>query len=161
MGWLLILLAVILCFGSVLLVGAPYLPSLKRQINTGLDLLDLRAGETMLELGCGDGRVLIAAAKRGINIVGYELNPILAALCWVRTRRYRRQVRVVWGDFWKSEWPKADGIYAFILQRYMAKLDTKITQQKNTSVKLVSFAFPVASREPAKVIDGLYLYIYS
>lgn len=161
MAWLFWLaLVVVLCFGVVLLVGAPYVPTLKRQVDAGLDLLDLKPGQTMLELGCGDGKIMRAAAERGINCVGYELNPLLAALCWLRTRRYGKRVRVIWGDYWRADWPPADGIYAFILPRYMAKLDTKITRQKHNSVRLVSFAFPIQSRKPVTQKEGLYLYVY-
>lgn len=154
------LFATVLCFGMVLLVGAPYVPTMNKQVQEGLDLLNLKQGQTMLELGCGDGKVLVAAAQRGIVCVGYELNPILAAISWLRTRRYGRRVRVVWGDYWRAEWPKADGIYAFILPKYMPKLDTKITQLKHNSVRLVSFAFPIETRQPSKTRQGLYLYVY-
>ena len=78
MTWLIVALAVILlCFSGVLLVGAPYLPTLTPQVAAALELAALRPGETLLELGCGDGKVLIAAAQQGYRAVGYELNPIL------------------------------------------------------------------------------------
>src|SRR5438105_4258164 len=120
MIWL-VLLVILLCFAVVVLFGAPYLPTLKPQVKTALELADLKPGQTLLELGCGDGRVLIAAAKRGCNAVGYELNPIMAAFCWLRTRRYRRQIRVVWGDFWQKTWPPADAIFTFLLPKFMSR----------------------------------------
>src|SRR5215813_12979466 len=92
---------VVLCFAFVVFFGAPFLPTLQPQITAALDLLDLKPGQTMLELGCGDGRVLIAAAERGIVAVGYELNPLLAAVAWLRTRRYGKQVKVLCGDYWR------------------------------------------------------------
>jgi hypothetical protein len=74
MLWILVAASVVLvCFGLVLIVGAPYLPTLTPQVEAALDMLDLKPGQTMLELGCGDGKVLIAAAKRGWHCVGYEL----------------------------------------------------------------------------------------
>src|SRR5947209_2073842 len=106
-------------FGGVLLVGAPYLPTLTPHVETALDLIELQTGETLLELGCGDGKVLIAAAKRGLNVVGYELNPWMYLIARLRTWHYRRQVRVIWGDFWSKPWPEAEGIFIFLLQRHM------------------------------------------
>lgn len=123
-------------FGMVLLSGAPYVPSMRKQINAGLDLLDLKRGQTMLELGCGDGRVLRAAAKRGWNAVGYEINPLLVLAAKLQTWRYRRQVRVVWANYWRSKWPEAQGIYVFLLDPYMGKLDKKIIQELAVSPKL-------------------------
>jgi 16S rRNA A1518/A1519 N6-dimethyltransferase RsmA/KsgA/DIM1 with predicted DNA glycosylase/AP lyase activity len=150
-------------FGIVLLRGAPYLPTLTKQVETALDMVELKPGQTLLELGCGDGKVLIAAAKRGWNVVGYELNPLLAFVAWVRTRRYKGRVRVVWGDFWNKKWPPAEGIFVFLLDSFMEKLDTKIVQysrQNSKSVKLVSFAFQIPSRKPKTAKEGLFLYIY-
>jgi SAM-dependent methyltransferase len=157
----LIVFAIVLLFGFVVFFGAPYLPTLGRQQETALDLLDLKPGQTLLELGCGDGKVLAAAARRGLIAIGYELNPILALFSWIRTRRYGAQVKVVWGDYWRKEWPPTDGIFVFLLDKYMSKLDTYIIQKyKGKKIKLVSFAFKVPGRKPAKVRDGLYLYRY-
>jgi SAM-dependent methyltransferase len=148
-------------FGLVVLFGAPYVPSLKPQIEVGLDMLNLKKGQTMLELGCGDGRVLRAAAKRGWRAVGYEINPLLALVARLRTWRWRRQVRVVWGDYWRSRWPKAQGIYVFLLKPYMKKLDKTIVQQcLGKNIKLVSFAFPVPGRQWQKRQNGVFLYEY-
>jgi SAM-dependent methyltransferase len=149
-----------ICFGGVLLFGAPYLPTLRAQIAVALDLADLKPGQTLLELGCGDGRVLIAAAKQDLNAVGYELNPLLAGLAWLRTRRYRKHVRVIWGDFWQGPWPPADAIFTFLLPKYMSKLDKKVIQSARKPVKLVSFAFPVPGRRPETLQAGVYLYQY-
>jgi len=162
MTWLLLVLAgLVICFGGVVLVGAPYLPTLGPQVKAALELADLKAGDTLLELGCGDGRVLVAAAKQGINAVGYELNPILAVLAWLRTRHHRRQVRIIWGDFWHKSWPPAEAIFVFLLPKYMPKLNTKVMQYANKPVKLASFAFTIPDLEPAGHKDGVYLYKYS
>ena len=161
MIWLALLLIVILiCFAGVLLVGAPYLPTLKPQIKAALELADLRPGETLLELGCGDGKVLLAAAQRGAQAIGYELNPLLALTAWLRTRRYRRQVRVIWGNFWQADWPSTEVIFTFLLPRYMAKLNKKCIQYEHKPVKLVSFAFKIPGKRPVRQKNGVYLYHY-
>src|ERR1700710_1767842 len=104
MIWLVIALGIVLvCFAGVLLVGAPYLPTLTPQVHAALELANLKPGETLLELGCGDGKVLIAAAQIGIHSVGYELNPLLALLAWLRTRRFGSSVKIVWGNFWTKD----------------------------------------------------------
>lgn len=148
------------CFAFVLLFGAPYLPTLKPQVRTALEISGLRQGETLVELGCGDGRVLIAAARAGYRAIGYELNPILTVIAWLRTRRYRSQVKVVWGNFWQTDWPPADAIFTFLLQRYMEKLDKKCEQYPHKPVKLVSIAFEIPSQKPTKQKNGVYLYTY-
>lgn len=152
--------AVFLCFGGVVLFGAPFVPTLRPQIDAALDLLDLPPGATLLELGCGDGRVLAAAAKRGLHGVGYELNPILCAVAWFRTRYYHRRVQIVWGDYWRADWPQADGVFAFILARYMGKLHKKVIQYPHRPLTVASFAFPISEKKPKHVEQGIFLYEY-
>ncbi len=161
MIWLSALAVVIIfCFAVVLLVGAPYLPTLSKHVETALQLADLKKDQTLLELGCGDGKVVVAAAKQGFNVVGYELNPILAGLAWLRTRRYRKQVTIIWGDFWKKDWPNAEVIFVFLLPKYMEKLSETIAKYEYRPIKLVSFAFEIKTKKPSKTQDGLFVYEY-
>lgn len=161
MAWIyLAVVLVVFCFSFVLLYGAPYVPTLSRQVKVALNLLDLKQGETMLELGCGDGKVLIAAAERGWKVIGYELNPVLAAVAWLRTRKYGGRVQVKCADFWNAKWPETEGIYCFILPRLMQKLDKKVVQEYGKPVKVVSFAFVISTKKSAKEQDGVFLYEY-
>jgi hypothetical protein len=162
MSWLILAVTlIVLLFGLVVFFGAPYLPTMSKQVDTALDLLDLAPGQKLLELGSGDGRVLLAAASRGLLVTGYELNPILVAISWLRTRHYRRQVTIKFGNYWGARWPETDGIFVFLLDKYMEKLDKNIVQQyPGKKIKLVSFAFQIPTRKPRQVRDGLYLYEY-
>lgn len=161
MIWLSLLFVLIgLCFAGVLLFGAPYLPTTKPQIEAALRLAALKPGQTMLELGCGDGRVVLAAARQGAKVVGYELNPLLAAITWLRTRRYRDKVTIIWGDFWRKDWPEHQVIFTFLLPKLMPKLNKKIIQSKHKPVKLVSFAFEIPGRQIVKNDRGVLLYLY-
>ena len=157
---LLSFIVVVLLFGFVVFFGAPYVPTRKQNYQTALDLLALKKGETLLELGCGDGRVLKAAALRGLKVVGYELNPVLVLVARLNTRRYRRQVRVIWGNYWMAKWPPADGIFYFGLPKLMPKLHQKIIQLGKTRVKLASFAFTIDAKKPLKTQNGIFLYQY-
>lgn len=147
-------------FTFVVLFGAPFLPTLKKRVPDALELIDLKRGQTLIELGSGDGRILQAAADRGIYAVGYELNPLLVLYSKILTFKDRKYVKIIWGDYWRKQLPPADGIFVFLLQPYMQKLDTKVNQNYPDGIKLVSFAFTVPSKKPTKEINGLYLYRY-
>lgn len=158
---MMVLIALVLLFGFVVFVGPPYLPTLRKQIDAGLDLLDLKEGETLLELGSGDGRVMLAAAKRGLKVVGIELNPILVLTSYLVTFRYRSQVRIIWGSYWGAPWPRADAIFTFMLPRYMGKLDERIHKWRpESTTRVASFAFAIPGKEPVAERDGVFLYEY-
>lgn len=141
--------------------GAPYLPTLKNQIEAAFELLDLKKGQTLIELGSGDGRILLEAGRRGIKAVGYELNPFLVLYSKIKTWQYRGDVTVIWGNYWTKRWPRADGIFVFLLDRYMVKLNNKIIQEYDQPLKLVSFAFKIPDRKIDVSRRGLFLYRYN
>ncbi|MEO5627912.1 MAG: hypothetical protein ABIQ89_03415 [Candidatus Saccharimonadales bacterium] len=160
MNWLFLAFIVsVLLFGFVVAFGAPYLPTLKKQTNEALDLLDLKPGQSLLELGCGDGRVVKAAARRGLVVTGYELNPILVIIAKINTLKYRKTAKIIWGNYWQKQWPQTDAIFVFLLDKYMEKLDKRIIQQK-APVKLLSFTFKVPGRKIDAQQGGLFLYKY-
>jgi hypothetical protein len=163
MVWLLLIILVLL-FGFVVLFGAPYLPTQKRQIEAALELLNLKKGQTLLELGCGDGRVLKAAAKQGIRGVGYEINPVLVIAAKLYTYNYRDTVSIKWGNYWTATWPEAEGVYVFLLDKYMKKLEKKLLKEKAgwsvSSIKLASYTFKMPGKKPSKEAHGIFLYEY-
>jgi hypothetical protein len=151
---------VALVFVLVVFIGAPYLPTLNRQSKVALELLDLKPGETLIELGSGDGRMLKAAAQKGLHAVGYEINPFLILISWLYTWKYRTRVRIIWGNYWSRPWPKADGVYVFLISNFMKKLDKKLVQYPHKPLKVASFAFKIPGKKPRAEKDGVLLYIY-
>jgi hypothetical protein len=153
-------MVLILIFSSVILFGAPYLPTLKARAENAFDLLDLKPGQTLLELGSGDGRILRMAGQRGIRAIGYELNPLLVIYSKLVCFKYRKLITIKCRNYWQVKLPKCDGIYVFLLDRFMSKLDKKVMQEKRGSVKLVSFAFKIPGKEPTREKNALFLYRY-
>lgn len=158
MIWLLLSLVIVLALASVLR-GAPYVPTHAKQVELALDMLNLKKGEHLVDIGSGDGRVLLAAARRGLIATGYEINPLLCALTWVRSRRYRTQIKVVWGDVWSKKLP-ADtrGVFVFTMGRLMPKIERKIKAQGLRDIKLASYGFELPDRKPLKKDGAVILY---
>jgi hypothetical protein len=159
-----LLLAVIfiLLFAGVVAFGAPFLPTLSKRVEDAIDLLDLKSGQKFLELGSGDGRLLRAAAKKGIYSVGYELNPLLVIYSYLASVKYRKFITIKWGNYWNKKWPEADAMYVFLLNPYMSKLHKKVVQYtKNKPFTVVSFAFPITEIKPTKEINGMFQYRYN
>ena len=154
-------LLIILVHAFVLPFGAPYLPTLKKQRNEALDLLNLKKGQLFVDLGCGDGRMLALAASRGLRAVGYELNPFLVIYAWATTLRYGHRVKVRWGSFWRADLSDADGVFVFLIGHFMRRLDRlMVRSSKKQQIKLVSNSFKIPGKKALRHKGALYLYIY-
>jgi hypothetical protein len=152
---------IILAYAFVLPFGAPFLPTFKKQGSNALDLLGLKPGQTFVDLGSGDGRLLSLAASRGLQAVGYELNPFLAAYSWLVTRRHGNRVKVRLGSFWRADLSKADGVFVFLIGHHMKRLDSLMSQfSKDRPIKLVSNSFKIPGKKPISKQGPLFLYIY-
>ena len=157
LGFLLILA---LFFGLGALMGAPYLPILRRDQASLLELCELKPGQTLLDLGSGDGRLLRLAASRGIRGIGYEINPLVYLVSLVVCWPYRRLIKLHLADFWQVRLPEADVIYVFLIDRYMAKLDRKLIAELKRPTPVVSFVFKIPGREPVKSTRNAARYEY-
>lgn len=160
MIWI-ILSLIILPFGFVLLFGAPYLPTRKAQANLALDLLKLKEGDVFVDLGSGDGAVLIEAAKRGYRCYGYELNPLVWAVSKLRTIKYGAQVTIYCKNFWAEPLPKnTKGVFVFLLEKYMVKLEGKLGEELASGTKVVSYTFMLPNKKHSIAKEALFLYKY-
>lgn len=156
-----ILCVVVLPFGFVLLFGAPYLPTRKAQANLALDMLGLKEGDIFVDLGSGDGALLIEAAKRGYICYGYELNPLVWLVSKLRAIKYGNQITIYCRNYWKTTLPKGTtGVYVFLLEKYMAKLDSKFMSELEKGTKVVSYTFQIPNKKPRAVKNALFLYKY-
>lgn len=161
--WLLIGL-IFVCFAVLPLLfrGAPYLPTHTKSINLILDKLQLRKGSTVVDLGSGDGAFLQQAASRGLVAIGYEINPLLCLIAWLRCRRYGQSVKIVWRDFWTQPLPPATQVvFVFLASAHMQRLAKKVQAHVNKNGKqiiLVSYGFELFGHQTARRVSGAYIY---
>ncbi len=65
--------------------GAMFHPSARVRVRTSLDHVPMKAGDLLVDIGCGDGRVLREAKRRyGVRALGFEVNPLAYALARLR-----------------------------------------------------------------------------
>lgn len=155
-----VLLLVSGAFGLGAWLGAPYLPILRRDHQALLDLCELRAGQTLLDLGSGDGRLLRYAASRGINCIGYEINPLVYAVSLIVCWRYRSRITIHLANFWSVKLPPADAVYVFLIDRYMRKLDHKLSAEITRPTPVVSYIFDIPGRKAQKSLPNAKRYLY-
>ena len=152
----------IAAFFLVVLRGAPYVPTHRPAVKRALDILDLPPGSTIVDLGSGDGVVLKMAAERGYRAVGYEINPILCGISYLRCWKYRRQVTIRWRDFWLARMPgDVDAVFVFLAGAYLRRLHRKLGQEHKRPLRVVSYGFLIpGAGDPLKSVEALHLYEY-
>lgn len=154
--WAIGILLVIVWLGIVL-VGPPYVPTHKKQLDTLFDELQLGADDHVVDLGSGDGRVLLAATQRGAAASGVELNPFLV---WIARFRLRRQPRatVRLGDIWRYHLPEdTTHVFVFFAHTFMPRL-ALFLKTEDRRITLVSYGFSLPGRTPSRVVGGFNIY---
>lgn len=127
--------------------GVPWAPTSRRLVHTMLRMAEVCSGDLVYDLGCGDGRLLIAAARRyGARAVGYEVNPVRYLWCQllISILGLRDCVRVVCDDFFNQDLSDADVVTCYLLQRTNDKLESKLKKELRPGTRVVSntFTFP-------------------
>lgn len=158
--WL-ILGAIVICFGLIVLRGAPYVPTHRHQLRIAFDeLYPVSDHDTVVDLGSGDGIVLREAASRGAAVVGYELNPILVLLSKWRLRNYPL-ANIFMRDFLSLDIlpDNTTVVYAFTTGRNIEAIGKKIEQwSDNNDLHLISYGFTLANHKPLKSVGPMHLY---
>ena len=127
--------------------GAPWVPTSMRMVHRMLTIAEVRPGDLVYDLGCGDGRMIVTAARRyGARAVGIEIDPLryLWSQMLITVLRLRDRVRIVYGDFFNQDLSEADVVACYLLQDTNNRLEGKLEQELRPGTRVVSntFTFP-------------------
>ena len=159
-----VLAILVVCFGLVVFIGAPYVPTLKKDLRTSFDELHvIRNTDLVLDIGSGDGTVLREVARRGGTAIGYEINPVLVMLSRLLNRGYP-QATVKFANGWSIHFPaETTLVYAFVVSRDTARLARKLQTEANRLQKpllLMSYGALLPSVQPIKQAGAHHLYSF-
>jgi ubiquinone/menaquinone biosynthesis C-methylase UbiE len=121
--------------------GLPSVPAGRERIRRALRLADLRAGEVLYDLGAGDGRVLVIAAKEfGARATGIEIGPVQCLVCWgnALVNGVRQNVRVVQGNFLRADLSEADVVFVYATSKELARLQSRLESQLREGARVVT-----------------------
>jgi SAM-dependent methyltransferase len=144
-------------------VGAPWLPTPRRKVKRMLELAELQPDELLYDLGCGDGRVIIMAARKfNARAVGIELDPLRYLWCQmlVSLLGLRGRVDILYGNFFKYDLSRADVVTCYLLQSTNDRLEEKLIQEVKSRGRVVShsFTFDRLTLEGVDKKEDLYCY---
>ena len=160
--WLWIALGIVVSIGFVAFLGAPYVPSKRKDIDRAFtELYQLDHSDLLIDIGAGDGVVLREASKRGAHAIGYEIHPVLVAIAKLLSRSDDK-VMVVLANFWAVEMPaNTTVVYTFGDGRDIAKMYRKVQQEATRigrELSFISYAFEVPGVKLHKSIGAHHLY---
>ncbi len=115
--------------------------------NKMLAIADVGPDDLVYDLGCGDGRIIVSAARRyGARAVGIEIDPFRYLWCQVliAVLGLRGRVKVIFGDFFNQDLSDADVVTCYLLQVTNEKLEAKLKEDLRPGTRVVSnyFTFP-------------------
>jgi len=128
-----------------------------------LKLAGLQPDETLYDLGAGDGRVLLIAARDfGAKAVGLEIGPIQCLLIWLRitANRLGNQITIRWGNFYKENLKDADVVFVYATSKEVMKLAPHLAEQMKPGSRLVSISADFGEWEPILVDKHDLIFIY-
>lgn len=133
---------------------APYVVSPTRVVDQMLEAANLKPGETLYDLGCGDGRILIAAAgKYKVKAVGVEISPRLVARAAdnIQQAGLGEQARVMQGDLLNTDISGADVVTLYLTTSMNQKLRPRLERQLHAGARVISNDYPIPGWKPLRI----------
>ena len=148
-------------------LDVPYVPTPQEVVDKMLDLAKVGKNDTLFDLGCGDGRIVVTAAKvRGARGTGIDIDPTRIAEAKENAKQAgvsdRAQFRV--GDLFKTDFSSATVVTLYLLPTINAKLRPQLWKQLKVGTRVVSHAFDMGSEWPAEKtveVDGRTIYYWT
>jgi len=148
---LLLFLLVLLWILVPAFYGLPSKPTHPDRIRKALRLVKLKKDEVLYDLGAGEGRVLLIAAKEfGAKAIGIEVGPVQCAWMWLRATAsgFSSRIKIQWGDFFKTELSDADVVFVYATSREVVKLAPHLEKKMKRGSRLVSISADFPEWEP-------------
>jgi len=159
-----VLLVLIISLSWSTYKGSPWVPTRFKMVHKMLDLAEIKPNELVYELGCGDGRIaVIAARKYQARVVGIELNPFLWLWCQLVITIFglRSRVNVVLGNFYKQDLSDADVVVCYLLPKTNKELEGKLLRELRPGTRVISNTFLFYQTRLSKRDGKALLYIFS
>jgi SAM-dependent methyltransferase len=145
------------------LYGLPPVPTRSERIRKALKLANLQPDEVLYDLGAGDGRVLLIAAREfGAKAVGIEVGPIQCALIRLRAvaSGFGKKIQVRWANFYKADLGEADVIFVYATSKGVVKLAPHLEKQLRKGARVASISADFPEWEPTTFDEHDLIFLY-
>ncbi len=131
----------------------PFVPTTEEAVQAMLKLADVKKGDIVYDLGCGDGRIVVAAAKAyGAHAVGIDINPVRIQEAKENARKagVENLVRFEENDLFQADIHEASVVTLFLLSSVNLKLRPKLLHDLKPGTRIVSNTFDMGDWKPEK-----------
>ena len=124
-----------------------WVPTPEEVVEAMLNMASVKAGDKLVDLGAGDGRIAIAAAKRGADATGIEFNPDMVALSQRNAARAGANAKFIQGDIFASDFSDADVVTMYLLPALNERLRPQLLDMK-PGTRVASHQFTMGNWKP-------------
>jgi precorrin-6B methylase 2 len=139
---------------------APYVPSPQEVIDRMLEVAQARQGDTVIDLGCGDGRILITAVQKfKARAIGIEIDSKIAAQAsdTILKLGLQNKARVVRADVFDADLSQADVVTLYLTTSFNEKLRPKFEKSLRPGTRVVSHDYGIRGWNPVE-IDEVFVH---
>ena len=160
-AWAIFVCSLIFLAGVAFLIQGPqYVPTNDEDAAAMAAMITRHNPKRILDMGSGDGRLVMLLARQGYRADGVELNPILV----LRSRRAIRKAglsgkaTIYWSSFWKFDMKPYDAVTLFVVKHIMPRLEEKLSAELTPGTTVVSNFFTFPTLKPVEKQGTLYAY---
>lgn len=137
-------------------LDVPYVPTPQLVVDKMLEMAQVRSDDVLYDLGCGDGRIVISAAREhGARGVGIDLNPVRIREAKENAARagVTDKVSFMVGDLFEADFSEASVVTLYLLPEVNRKLRPQLWRQLKVGTRVVSHDFDMGEEWPPEKIE--------
>jgi protein-L-isoaspartate O-methyltransferase len=142
----------------------PFVPSPQIVVDKMIELAGVKKGDVVYDLGSGDGRIVIAAAKKGARAVGFEIDPDLVGESRANIQKagVQEMAEIRNQDILTVDLSAASVVTMYLLPDVNLKLRPNLLSQLKPGSRVVSHSFDMGDWKPDKVerVEGRTIYFW-
>lgn len=156
---LILVYAISLIIGLIWARGVPFVPLSKKQLKAVDKNIKLKPDDKVVDLGCGDARVLRMFEKQGVkDLTGYEINFWAYLLAKIKNKLLKSKSKVYFKNFKKVDLSKYNVIFCYLLDNYVNSLKEKFDKELKPGTRIISYSFSIKNWHKPEKIERMFVY---
>lgn len=138
-----------------------FIPLTKKQLKIINKHIKLKSSDRIVDLGCGDGRVLRMFEKQGARkLTGYEVNFWVYLLARIKNKISKSESKIYFKNFKKVNLSEYNTVFCYLSNYYMNSLKEKFDKELKPGTKIISYAFKIKDWHKPEIIESGKIFVY-